>query len=143
MLHAPVPLNLLNLMERLPSSAVIGAIGSSPSVARSGFPKFETIIAKKDARSEIVELTRTFRRSLANLRSHSPGAPTCSTLTSTPEDPPAIRAVRDGLENGNAACKRRHFEAAAKQWEQAWEANHDVVYLNNLSGELFGLCGAL
>ena len=62
----------------------------------------------------------------------------------TAAGPPANKEVGDKLkQDGNAAYKSRDFEAAAKLYEQAWEANHDVVYLNNLSGESFGLCGAL
>jgi hypothetical protein len=36
---------------------------------------------------------------------------------------------------GNEAYKARNFEAAVGFYEQAWELNHDITYLNNLSGE--------
>lgn len=54
----------------------------------------------------------------------------------TPSGPPSNKTLGDSLKaQGNDAYKKREFDAAAKLYEQAWEANHDVVYLNNLSGE--------
>ncbi|KAL8283469.1 hypothetical protein RQP46_005572 [Phenoliferia psychrophenolica] len=56
----------------------------------------------------------------------------------TPTGPPSNKALGDSLKaQGNEAYKKRDFEAAEKLYEQAWDANHDVVYLNNLSAVYF------
>ncbi|KAM0751962.1 stress-induced-phosphoprotein 1 [Meredithblackwellia eburnea MCA 4105] len=48
------------------------------------------------------------------------------------------KAAGDKLkEQGNAAYKLRNFDEAEKLYEQAWEANKDVVYLNNLAAVYF------
>jgi tetratricopeptide (TPR) repeat protein len=36
---------------------------------------------------------------------------------------------------GNEAYKLREFDQAIQHYQQAWELNKDITYLNNLSGQ--------
>ncbi|KAK4701811.1 stress-induced-phosphoprotein 1, partial [Phenoliferia sp. Uapishka_3] len=59
-------------------------------------------------------------------------------MDASPAAPPSNKTLGDSLKaQGNDAYKKRDFETAASLYEQAWEANHDVVYLNNLSAVYF------
>lgn len=49
------------------------------------------------------------------------------------------QATGDALKaQGNVAYKARDFDKAIELYNQAWEANKDITYLNNLSGESRG-----
>ena len=55
----------------------------------------------------------------------------------------AIAAANELKLKGNAQYKARNFTEAIALYEQAWDTNKDITFLNNLSGSFYCLSRAL